>query len=143
MKKHIYSALFIGFVFGIGLAISGMTKPSKVIGFLDVFGNWDPSLMFVMIGAIVVHWISYRIIRHKPSPLFAEKWHIPERKDISPNLVGGGLIFGIGWGLAGYCPGPAIAALATLKLQPMVFVVSMALGMMLFRKVDQKWKLRR
>ena len=136
--KNNFSALTVGFIFAMGLGISGMTQPQKVIGFLDLFGKWDPSLIFVMIGAIVVHAITFRVIRKKEAPWFSSEWHIPNRKDVTPALVGGSLIFGFGWGLAGYCPGPAVTSLASLDQRPVVFVSSMIVGMILFRFVDGK-----
>jgi uncharacterized membrane protein YedE/YeeE len=141
--KNGLAALLVGFIFALGLGISGMTQPQKVLGFLDLFGNWDPSLMFVMVGAIGVHFVSYRLIRRRNSPLLSMKWHVPEKKEMTPALVGGAVIFGIGWGLAGFCPGPAITALASLSVKPLVFVVSMIGGMLIFRVVDRKWNLQK
>ncbi len=142
MKNNV-SALIVGVVFAVGLAVSGMTQPSKVIGFLDVFGNWDPSLMFVMIGAIFVHFISFRLIVKREVPWFSENWHIPNRKDVTPALVWGGVIFGFGWGLGGYCPGPAVTSLASLQTRPLIFVASLVAGMLIFRVVDKKVKFKK
>jgi uncharacterized membrane protein YedE/YeeE len=141
--KNGLAALVVGFIFSLGLGISGMTQPQKVVGFLDLFGNWDPSLMFVMVGAIGVHLVSYRIIRRRNSPLLSMKWYVPEKKEITPALVLGAVIFGIGWGLAGFCPGPAVTALASLSVKPLVFVVSMIGGMLIFRAVDQRLNLQK
>lgn len=143
MKKSSLSALLVGLIFGVGLGISGMTKPSKVIAFLDVFGNWDPSLLFVMLGAVSVHSITYRMVRKRSTPLLSDKWHIPDGRKITPALIWGGFIFGIGWGLAGYCPGPAVASLASLQSQPFVFVLAMIAGMLSFRIVDKKIRFRK
>jgi uncharacterized membrane protein YedE/YeeE len=140
MKQH-FGAFIVGVLFAVGLGISGMTQPQKVIGFLDIFGNWDPSIIFVMCGAILVHFFSYRMIRKRKAPWFSDKWHIPTRKDISPALVLGSLMFGIGWGLGGYCPGPAVTSLASFQIRPFIFVLSMILGMVVFRGVDRKYKL--
>lgn len=140
MKKAL-AAFIVGFIFALGLGISGMTQPQKVVGFLDLFGNWDPSLMFVMIGAIGVHFFTYKIIRKRKSPLLTPEWHVPEKSKITPALVFGSLIFGLGWGLAGYCPGPAVTALASFEKGPVLFVVSMVSGMMLFNLLDKKLKL--
>lgn len=137
MKNNV-SAAIVGFVFALGLGISGMTQPEKVVGFLDIMGNWNPALMFVMAGAILVHSVSYKLIRKKQSPLFSEKWHVPDRRDVTPALVVGSTIFGIGWGLGGYCPGPAVTSLASLHIEPMIFVASMAGGMIAFRILDKK-----
>ena len=120
-----------GIVFALGLGISGMTLPIKVIGFLDFAGNWDPSLAFVMIGAIIVYFIAYRLSQGRCMPLFAEKFSIPERKDIDGSLIAGAAIFGAGWGLGGFCPGPAITALASGAVLVFVFVFAMVGGICL------------
>jgi uncharacterized protein len=126
-------SFIVGFIFAIGLGISGMTQPAKVVGFLDLFGHWDPSLMFVMMGAIAVHALSYRLIRRRRTPLLATEWQVPSSREISGSLLVGAFIFGIGWGLGGYCPGPAVTALASLTAKPFYFVVSMIAGMLLHR----------
>lgn len=136
--KNGLAALVVGFVFAIGLGISGMTQPQKVIGFLDLFGDWDPSLIFVMIGGIVMHMVTYRLIRKRKSPLFTSQWQVPTKTEITPALITGALLFGIGWGLGGFCPGPAITSLASFEIKPVIFVVSMIVGMFLFRLVDKK-----
>jgi uncharacterized protein len=123
----------VGFVFAIGLGISGMTQPAKVVGFLDVFGHWDPSLMFVMMGAIAVHAVSYRLIRRRSTPLLTTEWQVPGGREITRPLLLGAFIFGVGWGLGGYCPGPAVTALASMTAKPVYFVVSMIVGMLLHR----------
>lgn len=137
------ASLVVGFIFAIGLGISGMTQPEKVISFLDIFGNWDPSLIFVMGGATLVHFVTYRLIRKRNSPLFSTQWYVPTKTEITPALLVGAFLFGIGWGLAGYCPGPAVTSLASFEAGPLVFVVSMLIGMFLFRQVDQKLKLQK
>lgn len=141
--KNQFAALAGGFIFALGLGISGMTQPQKVIGFLDLFGAWDPSLMFVMAGAIAVHAVTYRWIRQRKSPLFSEVWHVPSKNEITPALVIGAVLFGVGWGLAGYCPGPAVTSLASFELRPFIFVASMLLGMLLFRLVNQKLNIKK
>ena len=141
--KNALVALVVGFIFAIGLGISGMTQPQKVIGFLDLFGNWDPSLMFVMIGAIFVHSISYVMIRRRPSPLLSAQWHVPTKLEITPALIAGAFLFGVGWALAGFCPGPAVTSLASFEATPTLFVASMLAGMMLFRIIDKKFKIQR
>jgi uncharacterized membrane protein YedE/YeeE len=120
-----------GVVFALGLSISGMTRPVKVIGFLDFAGHWDPSLAFVMLGAITVYFVVYRWIGTRSAPLLAEKFTVPQRTDVDRNLVVGAAAFGVGWGLGGFCPGPAIAALASGAAPVMVFVAAMAAGMYL------------
>ncbi len=121
-----------GAVFALGLGVSGMTHPEKIIGFLDVAGAWDPSLAFVMLGAIAVYApLSGRIARQR-APLFAEAFSIPQRRDLDPKLISGSAIFGIGWGLGGFCPGPAIVALLSWSPGVFVFVASMVAGMAAF-----------
>lgn len=141
--KNSIAALVVGFVFAIGLGLSGMTQPQKVVGFLDLFGNWDPSLVFVMVGAIFVHFITYKLIRKKGSPLLGSQWHVPTKKEITPALLIGSFIFGIGWALGGFCPGPAVTSLASFDKRPFVFVISMLLGMFLFKVVDKKLKIQK
>lgn len=141
--KNGLSALVVGFIFALGLGLSGMTQPQKVIGFLDLFGQWDPSLMFVMVGAIAVHMVSYRIIRKRKSPLLSMRWHVPDKRELSPALIIGAVLFGVGWGLAGFCPGPAVTSLASLSLKPFVFVGSMLVGMLIFRAIDKKLNLQK
>lgn len=138
--KNALVALFVGFLFAIGLGISGMTQTQKVIGFLDFFGNWDSSLIFVMVGGIVVHFISYKLIRKRNLPIYSKCWYVPVKGDITPSLIIGSLIFGIGWGLGGYCPGPAITSLASFELKPLVFVICMILGMILFGQLNKLFK---
>lgn len=130
--KIIVSSFLIGILFALGLGLGGMTQPERVVSFLDVAGDWDPSLVFVMVGALLVHSVSYRLIRRRNSPLFAGQFHIPNRKDISFELLAGSALFGIGWGLAGYCPAPALTALASFETTPLIFVVSMIAGMTLY-----------
>ncbi len=141
--KNAIAAFVVGLTFAIGLVISGMTQPQKVIGFLDLFGQWDPSLIFVMVGAIAVHFVTYKLIRRRSSPLLDEKWHVPTKKEITPALVIGSVLFGAGWALGGFCPGPAITSLAAGQKQTLIFVVAMLLGMALFRVVDKKLKLQK
>jgi uncharacterized membrane protein YedE/YeeE len=121
-------ALASGLMFGAGLVLSGMTQPTKVIGFLDLFGAWDASLMLVMGGAIGVHFFAYRFIAKKSSPLFATKFSVPTRRDIDAKLIVGALLFGAGWGLGGFCPGPGIVASASGATSVLVFVVALLAG---------------
>jgi len=126
--------LVTGLMFGVGLVVSGMTKPDKVIGFLDLFGGaWDPSLGLVMVGAIGVHVALFRLIVRRRAPLLDAKFHLPTRRDIDPRLVGGAALFGVGWGLGGVCPGPAFVGAATLASPLLMFIGGMAAGMGLFR----------
>ena len=126
----------VGFLFALGLAISGMTQPQKVISFLNPWA-WDPSLLFVMIGAIGVHAISYSLIKRRASPLLDTEWHLPQRKDLSKRLVLGSAIFGVGWGLGGYCPGPGLTSITSGDIQPVLFVTAMILGMLFFKKTQR------
>ncbi len=121
-------ALGAGFVFGTGLWISGMANPRKVLGFLDVTGNWDASLLFVLGGAVVVALAGFRFVLGRGKPLFASSFELPKRTDIDLPLIAGAAIFGLGWGIAGYCPGPAITATATLSTESLLFVAAMAAG---------------
>ena len=124
-----------GLVFGIGLWVSGMADPRKVIGFLDVTGAWDASLALVMGGAVVATLAGFRIVKQRAKPLFDERFHLPTRKDIDLPLVAGAAVFGMGWGIAGYCPGPALTALATLSAEALVFVAAMVAGGLLQRAI--------
>lgn len=126
------AAFIAGVIFAIGLAIGGMTKPAKVAGFLDFTGNWDPSLMFVMGGAVMTHALLYRLIRKRSTPLFTAAFSVPTRKDIDIRLLGGAALFGIGWGLSGFCPGPAITSLASGQTPVLIFVAAMIVGMYLY-----------
>lgn len=127
--KPLASAFGAGALFGVGLAISGMTKPSKVVGFLDLFGAWDASLAFVMMGAIAVHLVAHRLIARRASPLFDTRFHLPTRKDIDVRLVLGAAIFGVGWALGGFCPGPGLVSAASGATAALVFVGGMTIGM--------------
>lgn len=136
MKSKIVAAL-AGALFGIGLGISGMTLPTRVKGFLDFFGQWDPTLMLVMAGAILVHLPLVRLILRRKTPIFDGKFALPTRKDIDLPLVAGSAIFGIGWGLGGYCPGPGLASLVTGAPAPIAFVAAMIVGMLFQAKVTK------
>lgn len=135
--KHSFVALLVGLLFGLGLTVSGMTQPLKVISFLDFFGEWDPSLAFVMVGAIAVHFIAYRFQKHQTSPLLGGDFSLPSKKNIDWKLLAGALIFGVGWGLGGYCPGPALASLVSLQLEVVVFVAAMTAGMFLQTRLEK------
>ncbi len=134
--KPVLTALAAGALFALGLGISGMTQPAKVLGFLDVTGRWDPTLAFVMVGALAVHFVLYRLIRKRRAPLFDSRFDVPTRRDVDLRLVAGAALFGVGWGLSGQCPGPALTNLATGAWTALVFVAAMALGMILHRRVD-------
>jgi uncharacterized membrane protein YedE/YeeE len=123
-------ALLCGMLFGAGLTISQMVNPNKVLNFLDVFGNWDPSLAFVMIGGISVFWLGFfLIVKKRPKPVLAEKFDLPTNSKMDKKLLFGGMLFGLGWGLAGICPGPAIANISGGDGKILGFIVMMLLGM--------------
>lgn len=130
----------IGLIFGLGLILSGMANPAKVLNFLDVggipAGTWDPSLIFVMAGAIAVTFAGFRSVLRLERPFFAARFHVPTRKDVDPRIIVGPAIFGIGWGLAGFCPGPALTALGFGTSSAVIFVAAMCAGMVLARFVD-------
>ena len=131
MKKHfgLFSQYAIGVVFGWGLIISGMSNPQKILGFQDLAGNWDPSLAFVMLGAVLVGLGGFYVVSKRSQAFFGGALHIPARRDITKPLIIGSLIFGAGWGIAGFCPGPALLVLGTGHLKALVFVVAMFAGM--------------
>jgi uncharacterized protein len=135
--KVILTSFISGIVFALGLGISGMTQPSKVIGFLDICGAWHLSLAFVMIGAIAVCVVAYRTSVAMRSPLLAADFSIPKRSDLNAKLILGAAIFGAGWGLGGFCPGPAIASLASGALPVLIFVMAMGIGMYLNNWVSE------
>jgi len=126
--RNILAAFASGLVFGLGLVISGMTEPSKVLGFLDVFGRWDPTLAFVMGGALVVAAPGFALLKRRDASLLGEALHWPRANTIDPALVGGAALFGIGWGLVGLCPGPALVNLESLSPRVFGFVLAMAIG---------------
>ena len=131
------TALASGLLFGIGLILSGMSDPGKVIGFLDVAGNWDPSLAFVMGGAILVGFFAFRFAGKRARTFLGGALHLPSRSDIDNRLVGGSVLFGIGWGLAGFCPGPALVSFSSGVDKAAVFVVAMLGGMLLYKALDK------
>jgi uncharacterized membrane protein YedE/YeeE len=130
-------ALLAGLVFGLGLIVSGMTDPSKVTGFLDLAGAWDPSLALVMGGAIGVGLIAFRLARTRTRAMLGGPMQRPTARQMDRRLVLGGLTFGVGWGLAGYCPGPALASLATGGSKPLIFTGAMLLGLVIFELLDR------
>ena len=134
---HIIIALLVGLVFGIGLIISGMTDPAKVIGFLDLAGRWDPSLGLVMGGAILVGLVGFRFASERDRSLLGDVMRLPTARHIDRRLVLGSVAFGVGWGLAGYCPGPALASLASGGAKPLIFVAAMLAGMVIFDLLER------
>lgn len=140
---QIVMAFLVGLVFGIGLIISGMTNPSKVQGFLDLAGQWDPSLAFVMGGAILIGLIAFTIAARRKRSLLGESMHLPVAKQVDVRLILGGLAFGAGWGLAGYCPGPAIASLLVGGEKVLIFTAAMIVGMGIFEWLERRSGVRK
>jgi uncharacterized membrane protein YedE/YeeE len=135
MRQHI-SAGIAGCIFAVGLGLSGMTNANKVLNFLDVFGNWDPSLAFVMVGAIGVHALLWRLIKRLDSPIFSDTFSLPTLSSIGRPLVVGAALFGTGWGLSGYCPGPAVVSMVGLGNEALVFCTAMLLGIVIHKRTQ-------
>jgi uncharacterized protein len=134
---QIIIALLSGILFGLGLAISGMANPAKVLNFFDVFGSFDPSLALVMGGALPVTLIGYWIAFRRPAPIFGDRFHLPKSKLLDGRVIWGSALFGLGWGLSGFCPGPAIASLVTLSREPAIFITAMLVGMLAAAKLPR------
>lgn len=128
-----------GLLFALGLGISSMTQPHIVRGFLDIFGNWDPRLLGVMAGAIAVHAVVYRLIKNRQSPVLENTFQLPTRKDIDGRLITGAVIFGLGWGWAGICPGPGLVALLSGDIRFMLFIGALFTGMIAFQFLERKF----
>lgn len=133
-------SLIVGLIFGFGLILSGMANPVKVLGFLDLAGEWDPSLAFVMAGAIGVGVISFAIAKKRKETFLGLEMRLPKSSDIDKRLLAGSALFGIGWGIAGFCPGPALVALGTGQLKAIVFVAAMIGGMVIFEMLEKRAK---
>ena len=129
-------SLFCGIIFGIGLVISQMINPAKVLGFLNLFGEWDPSLAFVMIGALIVSSPLFHLFKNKDKPIFSTSFSISENKEIDKRLIIGSILFGAGWGLVGLCPGPAISSIALFNVSSVTFVFSMFIGFYIASKIN-------
>jgi uncharacterized membrane protein YedE/YeeE len=134
----VFTSSLAGLVFGLGLILSGMADPAKVLGFLDLAGPWDPSLALVMVGAIAVGLVAFTIAKRRTKSLLGLDLKLPMARHIDRRLVGGSVLFGMGWGVAGFCPGPALAALGMGELKAAVFVVAMLVGMGLFELLEQR-----
>ena len=132
----VFTSLLAGLVFGIGLMVSGMANPAKVLGFLDLFGRWDPSLALVMGGAVAVSAVAFAIARRRSASLLGATLKLPTARQIDRRLVMGSVLFGIGWGIAGFCPGPALVALGVGEAKALVFVAAMLAGMGLFEWLE-------
>ncbi len=129
------AALIAGLIFGTGIAVSGMINPAKVLNFFDIAGTWDPSLIFVMGAALLVAVIGYRLVLKRPRPVFDIMFHLPTRRDLDPALIGGSALFGIGWGIAGFCPGGALPALGLFQPDAVIFVGAMIAGIAIARRL--------
>jgi uncharacterized membrane protein YedE/YeeE len=125
---RLVSTYLIGLIFGVGISISGMANPAKVLNFFDIAGTWDPSLVFVMGGAVVVAFLGYKIVLRRPAPVLDAKFHLPDNPRIDARLLGGSALFGVGWGIAGFCPGGALPALGTGQIDVFVFVAALIAG---------------
>lgn len=136
---HAFTAFAAGLVFGLGLIVSGMSDPSKVIGFLDLAGRWDPSLAFVMVGAIMVALIAYRYAHQRAAPFLGGTMRLPTARHIDRRLMLGSTLFGIGWGFAGYCPGPALVSLGSAQDKAVVFTLAMIAGMAIYEAAE-RWR---
>jgi uncharacterized membrane protein YedE/YeeE len=139
--KQTFTALFSGLLFGVGLILSGMSNPAKVLDFLDITGPWDPSLLFVMAGAITIASIAFTVIAKRDTSLLQLEIHIPTTKHINKRLVLGSMTFGIGWGLAGICPGPALVLLGAASSKGILFTIAMLVGMAGYELLET-WRLR-
>lgn len=138
MKRYAISALLAGVLFGLGLAVSGMTDPQRVLGFLDIFGNFDPTLLFVLGGAVATTIVLFRFVLKRDSPVLASSFPSSQARRIDRNLVVGAALFGVGWGIAGYCPGPALAGLGVGSTEALWFLPAMVAGMLVHRVVAER-----
>ncbi|TVR84575.1 MAG: YeeE/YedE family protein [Rhodospirillales bacterium] len=136
---RVLAGLAAGLLFGAGLSVSAMINPAKVLNFLDIAGTWDPSLLLVMAGAVAVTFAGYRLVLRRDRPLLETSFAVPTRRDLDPALIGGAALFGIGWGLGGYCPGPAISGLAYGAAETLAFVGAMVAGMLTWRLARRAW----
>ncbi|MEL7090701.1 MAG: DUF6691 family protein [Pseudomonadota bacterium] len=131
------ASYFIGLIFGIGISISGMANPAKVLNFFDVAGTWDPSLIFVMGGALVTTFLGYRVVFARTAPLLSKGFNLPSARNIDAKLIGGSAVFGVGWGIAGFCPGGALPALGTGRWEVVVFVGSLIAGIFVAQVIQR------
>jgi uncharacterized protein len=132
--------LLSGLLFGSGVTISGMVNPMKILNFLDIFGPWDATLLFVMGGGLLVTLMGYQIVFRRKAPLFAASFRLPTSQDIDAKLLGGAALFGLGWGLSGFCPGPAIASLVFGRMESITFVIAMAAGMIVTKQIQNRMR---
>ena len=134
---HRLTEFLVGLLFGLGLILSGMTDPGKIIGFLDIFGAWDPSLAFVMMGAIAVGFVAFALAKKRTTTILGGALRLPTASHIDKRLIIGSTVFGIGWGLAGFCPGPALVSMASGQIQALWFVSAMIAGMLAFEALER------
>lgn len=127
----LFAFYIIGVIFGVGISISGMANPAKVLNFFDIAGAWDPSLIFVMGGALVTTFVGYKLVFGRTAPLFEDRFHLPTSRTIDAKLIGGSAVFGIGWGIAGFCPGGALPALGTGRWEVFAFTAALIAGILL------------
>ncbi len=130
-----------GLMFAVGLGISQMTQPQKITNFLNITGDWDPSLLLVMVGATGVYFVTHQLILRKPAPLMGQRFQLPTRREIDRPLVLGAALFGIGWGMVGFCPGPALASIVTSNESVLIFVLAMGVGMYAFEVLDVRFSM--
>lgn len=135
---RILSALLVGLVFGVGIAISGMINPAKVLNFFDIAGTWDPSLIFVMGGALLTTFIGYRLVLKRPGPIVEAEFKLPTNRVIDARLIGGSAVFGLGWGVAGFCPGAAVPALGSGRYEVVAFVAALLAGLWVAKTIQTK-----
>src|SRR6056297_4254593 len=135
---RLMSAFLVGLVFGVGIAISGLSNPAKVLNFFDIAGTWDPRLIFVMGGALVTTFIGYRFVLRRDRPVIEERFQLPTARDIDARLVGGSAVFGVGWGIAGFCPGAAVPALGSGKWEVALFVAALLAGLWVARAIRDR-----
>ncbi len=136
MMKTTLFALFSGLLFGFGISLSGMTNPNTVIGFLDITGDWNASLMFVLLSAVTTTFISFKWILKQQKPVCDSAFHLPQKTKVDKQLITGAAIFGIGWGMAGYCPGAVLAAMTSLNQEVFIFIFAMLIGMLIAKKLN-------
>jgi uncharacterized membrane protein YedE/YeeE len=134
---HLLTSFISGLLFGVGLILSGMTDPQNIIGFLDIAGTWNPRLALVMAGAVTVSYFGFRHAARRETSLLGEPVRLPASKSLDARLIAGAVLFGIGWGMVGYCPGPALVSLTSMALQPLMFVLAMLVGMALYEVVGK------
>lgn len=140
---RLIATYLVGLIFGVGISVSGMANPAKVLNFFDIAGTWDPSLAFVMGGALIVTFIGYRVVLNRPAPLMSDVFQVPTRRDLDLPLIGGSAVFGIGWGNAGFCPGGALPALGTGRGEVFIFVAALLAGILAAKAIQAALRSRK